>query len=168
MKNSRLNFQDEFGSIFKSIDNLPKKSFPSKPNIQLEVNDYYLQFNDPKNKLANFSQISIHKHTYGEKLFAKVSTLVKDGCVSCLIRINDRWIFTSINIVSKDKIEISYIKELKDEPELQKIYYLSNTIMKLKNKLIPKKIVKKYISNYFEYIKAVPVKTNLNSITSVI
>jgi hypothetical protein len=159
MIDSPLNLEKDFNFILKGIDNLPKTLKDN--NVSLLVNDYYLDFNT--NVLDTKKLIIVEKNKYGNILFNKVLDLVTDGCVSCLIKLNNNWYFTSIKIISMDKITISLIRKLKDKSELKKIKYLSDTIEKLKNKLVPKKIIRKYISSYFEYLKENTSNTNLNS-----
>jgi len=177
MKAHPQSINHDLSLFIKSIDNLPnstinsnKRSIKStnKEKVDIKVNDFYLKLIDSKNLFRKNKKLIINKEKYGEKLFLEILELVKDGCITCLVKIDNNWIYTTIHIINDSLINVKFLREIREIKDLNKIFYLNLTLNKLKRKLLPKKVIKKYIAGYFEYFKEQNTKTDIKQNIAVI
>ena len=122
----------------------------TRNNLALTIKEFYLNFSNSK-KIKENDVFHIHNKKDLKNLFNKLNNIIKGKTIKCLLKTNSNWFKVQLKRISKNVIQILFLKKLESKKVLQKIDHLKNTIKKLRLEGIHSSSINNYISHFFEY-----------------
>jgi len=122
----------------------------SRNNLALTIKEFYLDFSNTE-KIKENDVFHIHNKEDLKNLFNKLNNVIKGKTTKCLLKTNFNWFKVQLKRISKNVIQVLFLKKLESKKLLQKIDHLKNTIKKLRLGGVHSSSINNYISHFFEY-----------------